>query len=483
MSVRVRFAPSPTGYLHIGGVRTALYSWLWARRHGGQFVLRIEDTDAERSTDESIEVILESMRWLGLDWDEGPGRGGDHGPYRQTERTAIYRQWAEKLVASGHAYRCFATREEIQSQREAYEKEHGAKGFRFRSPWRDRVDGHAVEPHVIRFKTPAEGTTGWDDLLRGPIEVGNREQQDFVLLRGNGLPLYNFGCFVDDLTMDITLVARGDDHMVNTPQQLLLYRAVGAEPPRFAHLPMVLGPDGKKLSKRHAAVSVLDYRDLGYVPDGLINYLARLGWSHGDQEIFTREELVSLFDWAHVGKTASRYDKKKLAHVQSHHLRALSNERLAELVVPFMARRGLTVDPAEPRLVSAIGPVKLRVATLDELADGLDYFFREDASLTYDAKGRRKFLTPDFAGHLSKLADIASEAQPFDEATLEAQVSAWVETDELKMKNVAQPARVALTGRTASPGLYETMVLLGREATVRRLRRGIDLTATEPPKA
>jgi glutamyl-tRNA synthetase len=479
MTVRVRFAPSPTGYLHIGGVRTALYSWLWARRHGGSFILRIEDTDEKRNSDEAIEIILDAMRWLGLDWDEGPGKGGDHGPYEQSERLSVYREWAEKLVAGGHAYRCFATAEEIQAEREAWEKEHG-KGFRFRSPWRDRTDGDATKPHSIRFKTPAEGTTGWDDLLRGPIEVANREQQDFVLLRPNGLPLYNFGCFVDDLTMKITLVTRGDDHIVNTPQQLLLYQAAGAEPPRFAHLPMVLGPDGKKLSKRHAAVSVLEYRDLGYVPDGLLNYLARLGWSHGDQEIFTRDELIELFDWDHVGKTASRYDKKKLAHVQSHHLREHSDEQLAELVAPFLKERGLTVDPKDDRLIGAIAPVKLRATTLADLADGLDYFFRADDTLEYDAKGQRKFLKAEYAPTLEQLAAFAEEATPYDEATLEGLIGKWVEDNELKMKHVAQPARVAMTGRTASPGLYETMVLLGRDTTVRRLRRGAELAKQAP---
>jgi len=478
MTVRVRFAPSPTGYLHIGGVRTALYSWLWARRHGGEFILRIEDTDEKRNSDQAIQIILDAMKWLGLDWDEGPGIGGEHGPYKQSERLDLYREHADALVASGHAYRCFATKEEIQAQRDAYEKEHGNKGFKFRSPWRDRTDGDAKEPHVVRFKTPREGVTGWSDIVRGPIEVANTEQQDFVLLRANGLPLYNFGCFVDDLTMKVTLVTRGDDHIVNTPQQLLLYQATGAEPPRFAHLPMVLGPDGKKLSKRHAAVSVLEYRDMGFVPDGLLNYLARLGWSHGDQEIFTRDELIELFDWDHVGKTASRYDTKKLAHVQGHHLREHSDERLAELVVPFLKTNGLEVAPTDERLIHAIGPVKLRATTLADLAEGLDYFFRADDELTYDAKGRRKFLKPEHAETLDKLHELASKAEPFDAPTLEGHIAPWVEETGIKMKLVAQPARVAMTGRTASPGLYETMALLGRDATLKRLKRGAELART-----
>lgn len=473
-TVRVRFAPSPTGTLHIGGVRTALYSWLWARQHGGEFILRIEDTDAARSTEESVQVVLDSMRWLGLDWDEGPEVPGAHGPYFQTERQALYREWSEKLIASGHAFRCYATREEIQAQRDAFEAG-GKKGFRFRSEWRERTDGDPEVPHSVRFKAPSEGAVSWEDLLRGRIEVHNREQQDFVLLRPNGLPLYNFGCFVDDLTMEITLVARGDDHIINTPQQLLLYEAVGAEPPRFAHLPMVLGPDGKKLSKRHAAVGVLEYRDMGYLPDAVLNYLARLGWSHGDQEIFTRDELVAKFGWDHVGRTASQYDKKKFEHVQNTHLHMTEDARLAALVVPWLAKRGVEVDAKDPRLVAAIGPVKLRATTLEELAEGLDYFFRADDALEYEDKGRRKFLTAELAPNLDKLAELVEAASPFDETTLENSVTTWMTENELAMKDVAQPARMALSGRTRSPGLYETIVLLGQDAAVRRLRAGAAL--------
>lgn len=478
MSVRVRFAPSPTGFLHIGGVRTALYCWLWAKQQKGEFVLRIEDTDAARSTDEAVEVVLESMRWLGLDWDEGPDVGGDHGPYFQTKRTDIYQEHAEKLIASGHAYRCFATKEETAAQRAAYEEEHGKKGFRFRSPWRERTDGDASEPHSIRFKTPADGECSWDDLLRGTITVSNSEQQDFVLMRPNGLPLYNFGCVVDDLTMGITLVARGDDHMVNTPPQLLLYAAFGAKAPQFAHLPMVLGPDGKKLSKRHAAVSVLDYRDQGYLPDGVINYLARLGWSHGDQEIFTRAELIEKFSWEHVGTAAGKYDGKKFEHVQAQHLRMLDDAELAKGVVPYLAAKGLEVPATDTKLIAAIEHVQLRCATYIELADGLDYFFRADDSLEYEAKGKRKFLTPDYVGNLERLATIVEETVPFEADKLEEAVNAWVAADEIKMKVVAQPARVALTGRMQSPGLYDTLVILGQEACLTRLRRGAEVAAS-----
>lgn len=478
MTVRVRFAPSPTGYLHIGGVRTALYAWLYARQRGGTFVLRIEDTDVERNTEEAVDVILDSMRWLGLDWDEGPDIGGPHEPYFQSQRTAIYLEHAEKLIEKGAAYRCYATQPEIQSLREAYEKEHGHGGFRFRSPWRDRTDGDRSRPHVIRFKAPTEGETGWDDLVYGKISYPNDQQQDFVLIRQNGLPLYNFGAFVDDLTMGITHVTRGDDHLVNTPPQILLYRAWGVEPPRFAHLPMVLDPKGKKLSKRRAdqgvLVAVSDYRDAGYLPDGVLNYLARLGWSHGDDEIFTRQDLKAKFDWAGCGKTGSRYDVKKLAHVQGTHLRMQDDATLAKLVVPFLQARGLEVDASDPCLPAAIAPVKLRATTLADLADGLDYFFRPDDEIVFDEKAKKKLLVPDAAPHLEQLASLI-ESGPFEAEAMEAATNAWLEAEGLQIKNVAQPARVALTGRSASPGLYETIVLLGKDHALARLRRGAEL--------
>jgi len=471
--VRVRFAPSPTGTLHIGGARTALTSWLWARRSGGTFVLRIEDTDRERSTQDSVQVVLDSMRWLGLDWDEGPEVGGDHGPYFQTERLHLYAEMAERLIQSGHAYRCYATKEEIAAQREAFEKG-GQKGFRFCSPFRDSTEERDA-PHVVRLKAPSDGKTGWQDLVKGRIDYPNAQQQDVILLRSGGVPLYNFGCFVDDLTMGITLVSRGDDHMVNTPVQILLYEAVGEKPPEFAHLPMILGPDGQKLSKRHAAVSVLEYRDKGYLPDGVINYLARLGWSHGDQEIFTREELIEKFDWEHVGKTGAKYDAKKFEHVQAEHLRMLPNESIAELARPFCDARGLRIPEGDARLADAIEYVKLRAVTLEDVATDVDYFFRDEPEM--EEKGRRKFLAPAFADNLRSLADLVEGAEPFDLATLEARVHAWMEEKDIAFKQYAQSARVAMTGRTRSPGLFEVMVVLGRDATVARLRRGAELAA------
>ena len=474
--VRVRFAPSPTGYLHIGGVRTALYSWLWARKHGGTFILRIEDTDRERSTDESIQIVLDSMRWLGLDWDEGPVVGGDHGPYVQSERLDIYARFAEKLIETGHAYRCYATKEEIAAAREAHKKTGTKDGFRFESPWRDRVEPpeDSGKPHVIRFRAPHTGATSWEDAVKGKIEILHSTLQDFILLRPDGMPLYNFGCVVDDLTMGVTLVARGDDHMINTAPQILLYEALAAPIPQFAHMPMVLAPNGEKLSKRHAAVGVLEYRDMGYLPDGVINYLARLGWSYGDQEIFTRDELIEKFSWDRVGTTAGRYDAKKFLHVQAEHLRMLPDDELAKRTVPFLAEIGIDVAPDDPALLKAIPYVKPRASTLVELAEAVDYFFQD---VVFDEKGKRKFLVPDNAENLRRLADVVEPVEPFEAAALETTVKAWMDENELPMKQVAQPARVAMTGRTRSPGLFEVMEVLGRSKTVERLRAGAELAS------
>lgn len=473
-SVRVRFAPSPTGYLHIGGVRAALYAWLYARQQQGAFVLRIEDTDVERSTDESVQAIYDSLDWLGLDCDEGPRIGGSHGPYRQSERLAIYREHAERLIDSGHAYRCYATKEELAAAREEHERLTGAAhGFRFQSPWRDRSDGNPDAPHVVRFRAPSEGKVAWNDLVKGPIEVANETHQDFVLLRGGGMPLYNFSCVVDDMLMGINLVTRGEDHVVNTAPQILLYEALGATPPTFAHMPVVLGPGGKKLSKRDAAVGVLEYRDLGYLPDSVLNYLVRLGWSHGDQEIFTRSELIEKFDWAHVGTKSAHYDAKKFLHVNAEHLRMLDDQDLAERVVPFLVARGVPTDGVTRSLLAAMPHLKPRAETLIELAEAADYFVRSEP--VFDEKGKRKFLIAENARYLRSLADLLDNTNPFDVPTLTEAVHRWLDEQDLQLKTIAQPARVALTGRTRSPGIYEVMEALGKEVSLARLRGGADL--------
>jgi glutamyl-tRNA synthetase len=465
---RVRFAPSPTGYLHIGGVRTALYNWLWARKTGGTFILRIEDTDRERSTAESVAVILDSMKWLGLEWDEGPGVGGPSAPYFQTERLETYREHAEKLIARGHAFRCFCTKEELDAQRA---KLAPGSFFRYPGTCRSRTD-RPDRPYVVRLKAPSSGTTGWVDLVKGRIDVPNDQQQDVVLVRTDGVPLYNFGAVVDDVTMGITLVARGDDHVVNTPIQILLYEMLGAPVPKLAHLPMINGPDGKKLSKRHAAVGTGEYREMGYLPDGLLNYLARLGWSHGDQEIFTRAELIEKFDWAHVGRTSAMYDAKKLQHVQASHLRMLGDAELGAKARPFLPAdlADATAKDAS-RYVAAIGTVKTRATTLAEIGGMIEFYFREPPGM--DEKAAEKFLTKDGAVPLKALRDVVAKVERFDRAELEKTVNEWLAASGTQLKTVAQPARVALTGRTQSPGLFEVMEVLGRERTLARLDAGI----------
>jgi glutamyl-tRNA synthetase len=467
--VRTRFAPSPTGYLHIGGVRTALYSWLFARRHGGKFVLRIEDTDVARNTVEAVDAIFQGMRWAGLNWDEGPDVGGPHGPYRQSERLTLYREYAEQLLASGKAYRCYATGEEKEAARAKFVAQGGkAEGFVFESPWRERAAELRDEPHVIRFRTPKEGATGFRDLVRGALEIPNKEIQDFVLMRGDGMPLYNFACVVDDMTMRISHVVRGEEHIINTAPQLLLYQALGATPPSFAHCPVILAQNGQKLSKRFAAVSVKEYAEQGYLPDAMLNYLVRLGWSHGDQEIFTRAELIEKFDFDHVGSGGAKYDLKKLAAVQSEHLRMLEPAKLAELALPFVHARGLEVSADDPRVVPAFATVRVRASTLADAAERVDFYFREPP--LFDEAAAKKFLVASAAPHLAGLAEAVDAAAPFEEAAIEAAVNRWSEQRGVAMKDFAQAARVALTGRSAAPGLFEIMAVLGRETSVRRLR-------------
>ncbi len=475
-SVRVRFAPSPTGYLHIGGARTALYNWLWARKTGGTFVLRVEDTDVKRNTEESVQAIFRALDWLGLDWDEGPRVGGDHGPYFQTERLATYRRHADRLVERGAAYRCYATKEELDAARAEFVKAHGRQGFKYPGWWRDKTerdwptDGR---PYVYRLKVPQdEGSTGWDDLVKGRIEIAHREMQDDVLLRSDGIPLYNFGCVVDDLEMGITLVARGDDHVINTPIQLLLWKALGAEAPQFAHLPMILDEKRKKMSKRDDAGSVEIYQRRGFVPDGVLNYLARLGWSHGDDELFTREELIEKFDWSGVGKEGAGYDEKKFLHVQAHHLRRMPGDELAAAAIPFAERRGLAIAEGDPRLVPAVETVRQRAVTLADVADMIDYYFREPPQIT-DEKAAAKFLAPAFLGPLRSFHALCAKQADFTATPLEAAIKAWMEAEGIGFKDYAQTVRVALSGRSATPGLFEVMEVLGKERCLARLDAAI----------
>lgn len=456
-----------------------MFNWLWARKTGGTFILRVEDTDRERSTEESVTAIFDSMRWLGLNWDEGPelkgddGKllgGGPHGPYFQTQRLDTYKRVADELIEKRLAYRCYCTKEDLDLARKAHAATGIKDAFRYPGTCRDRKD-EPDRQHVVRFRAPEAGVTGWDDLVKGRIEVPNSAQQDFVLVRGNGIPLYNFGAVVDDLTMGVNLVARGDDHVVNTPPQIMIYQALGNTVPQLAHMPMIQAPNGEKLSKRHAAVAVLDYRDNGYLADGVLNYLARLGWSHGDQEIFTRAEMIDLFNWEHVGRTAGKYDVKKFSHVQASHLRMLSDADLGKQSLPFLAKRGLSVSGSDPRLSPTMTLVKPRASTFVDVADAADYIFRD--AIVFDEQAVKKLLTKDATVALEGLLDIITKAETFAAHALEETVKAWSEASGIALKDIAQPARVALTGRKASPGLFEVIEILGRDVTIARLQHGI----------
>jgi glutamyl-tRNA synthetase len=476
-SPRLRFAPSPTGYLHIGGVRTALFNWLWARKTGGAFILRIEDTDQERSTATSQAIIFESMRWLGLDWDEGPAEiaggvdNGTHGPYTQMQRLALYAAWAERLIAAGKAYRCFCSKAELDAQREALKQRDPSAGFKYPGTCRDRTDQPDL-PYVVRFKTDRSGQVAYTDKVFGEVVTPNVELQDFVLVRSDGVPLYNFGAVVDDITMDITLVARGRDHMINTPPQILLYEAYGARAPEFAHLPMMLAPSGEKLSKRHGAVSVTEYRDHGYAPDAVLDYLSRFGWSAGEREQrLSRDELVTAFDWAQCGQKDGKFDPKKFLAINHDHLkspRLMPDDEYARRATPFVHARGLAQATASA-ITRALPLVRERAQTFVQAADLLDPVFRDPPEM--DERAVKKFLVTEAAPRLRALHDVLATTTEWTAATLEARVTAWLATARLELKDVAQPARVALTGRAASPSLFEVLAVLGRDAALARISR------------
>jgi glutamyl-tRNA synthetase len=463
---RVRFAPSPTGTLHIGGARTALFNWLWARRTGGTFVLRIEDTDRERSTREAEAAIFDAMRWLGLDWDEGPEVGGPHGPYFQMERLEVYEAHAERLVREGKAYACTCTREELEAGRKKAEAE--KRQYRYPGTCRDRPTDRS-RPHVIRFRVPEHGATAWDDLVKGHISTPHDTLQDEVILRSDRVPLYNFGAVVDDVTMGITLVARGDDHVNNTARQILMYRALGAPVPVFAHLPMILGADKTRLSKRHGATSVTAYREMGYLPEAVVNYLVRLGWGHGDQEIFTREELVRLFDLKDVGATAGVFNPDKMAWVNHEWLKRLSPEELAPRALPHFRAAGLPAeDDAKLRHVCAVA--RERARTFGEYVALFRYFY---APVELDPKARAKFLVADARPILEEIRAGIAALPALDTAPLEKLFHDAAARRGLGLGKVAQPVRVALTGGTASPGMYDVVQILGRDETLRRLDEAI----------
>lgn len=463
--VRVRFAPSPTGFLHIGGVRTALFNWLFARQQKGVFILRIEDTDQSRSTDESIHAIIEGMKWVGLDWDEGP--------YRQTERMDIYRRHALELLDKGHAYWCVCKAEELEARR----KEAEAKGLSPRYDGRCRNMGitNPSNDAALRFKAPQEGQIVVDDLIKGTITFDNSAADDLIILRSNGYPTYNFSVVVDDALMRISHVVRGDDHLTNTPRQVPIFQALGFPVPRFGHLPMILGSDKARLSKRHGATSVMAYKDMGYLPDAMVNYLVRLGWSHGDQEIFTRQELIEKFSWKHVQSSAAVFNPDKLLWINAEYIKTSPPSDVADALVPLLDAAGLQDQVkavSKEWLAQLVVLVKERAKTLLEMVEWVRPYFGE--SITLEEEAAKKFLTPAVAPVLAKLLARFESLPGFSKQAWEEVFKKFVEEEGIKMGQIAQPVRVALTGRTASPGLFEVMEVLGRDRTLLRLRRGIE---------
>lgn len=464
MTVRTRFAPSPTGFLHIGGARTALYCWLESRRRGGEFVLRVEDTDRERSTDEAVKAILDAMHWLDLDADEAP--------IYQTHQLQRYQEVAHKLVAEGKAYYAYESKDEIDAMREAAM----AKGEkpRYNGYYRDRHEPLRDDPdRVIRFRNPSEGSVVFDDKVKGRIEWSNSELDDLVIFRSDGWPTYNFAVVVDDIDMGITEVIRGDDHVNNTPRQINIYKALGAPVPEFAHLPMILDKEGKKLSKRTSAVSVMDYRKDGLLPHALLNYLVRLGWSHGDQEIFSREEMIALFDVADVNKAASRFDAEKLAWINQHYLKTDDPQTLVNEFSWHLQRAGIDLSNG-PAPVDVIIALRDRVHTLKEMAERAKIWYAPIAD--WDDKAVARHLRNDTAASVlsavkSLLADCEWKPEPIHQMI--EQVAAKL---ELGMGKVAQPLRVAMTGTQVSPSIDHTIYLVGRDEALRRIDAAIAMS-------
>lgn len=504
MSVRVRFAPSPTGYLHVGGARTALFNWLYARKMGGTFILRIEDTDVERSSWDMVEGILESLRWLGLDWDEGPEVGGPHGPYFQSQRLERYREVADGLVASGAAYRCFCDPDELKAKREAAEAS-GADG-RYDRRCLARTSDEVAQlvregrPFAVRFKLP-EGRTSFDDAVHGPIEFDNAHIEDFVILRSDRHPTYQLTVVVDDVDMEVTLVVRGDDHISNTPKQVLLYQALGQQVPAFAHVPLILGPDKKRLSKRHGATSVTEYKHQGVLPEAMVNFLALLGWSPGtDQEVFTRDELVAAFTLDGISGGNAVFNPDKLDWFNGQHLARLSGDELASRLAPLLREAGLWQEAfANSAIAGHAGAREGAAAVAGDgrdrswLARVLDLLKPRSRSYADLAKAARPFLleTPEFdeaavakhlrqpgiPDHLEALADAYARLGAFDQTSLESTLRELAATRGLKAGPLIHATRVATTGQAVSPGLFEVLELLSRERVVARLRSAAAMAA------
>ena len=455
-----RFPPSPTGYLHIGGSRTALFNWLFTKQQGGEFILRIEDTDEERSSDAATRAIIESMEWLGLSWDDGP--------YFQSRRYDLYNAVIDRLLDLGQAYHCHCSPEVLEQKR----KEAQSKGLKPKYDGTCRNLGLGPAPgSVVRLKTPVTGTTAFNDLVKGPIRFENEELDDLIIKRSNGSPTYHLAVVADDIDLGITHVIRGDDHVNNTPRQILIYKALGEPLPDYAHLPMILGPDKSRLSKRHGAMSVLAYREMGYLPHALLNALARVGWSYGDQEKFSLEEMIEKFSLDHVGKSAGVFNMEKLLDLNAWYIRESSDEFLVEQLLPFLEKQGVS-NPDLTILREIVPHLKARSKTLVEMAEGAKFCFLE--KLEYEKKGDDKFLKKGVAQLLKNLTDALKKTNPFDQDNLEKTFIWFLEENEIKLRKIAQPLRVALTGKTASPGIFEIMQVLGKEKVINRILKAVD---------
>src|SRR5579863_3380100 len=479
MTVRTRYAPSPTGALHIGNVRSGLFAYLFARHNHGVFILRIDDTDVERSTAESLDEILESLRWLGVTWDEGP----PDSKYFQSNRFERYRASALQVLRAGKAYPCYCSAAELDAMRQQAQREHRKPGYdgrcRDRTPPADLAkielpDKSAGRNYTIRFRSPREGETVVDDLIKGRAVFANSELDDLIIFRSDGVPTYNFATVLDDADFGITHVVRGDDHLPNTPRQMQIFYALGLTPPEYAHLPMVMGPDGQKLSKRHGATSVFAYRDAGYFPEALLNYLARLGWSHGDQEIFSKKELIDYFGFEACGKSAGIFNAEKLLWLNFHYMKERPLPQLAREVRPFIERAGYRRIPGdEAWLEKMIATLRERAKTMVELVDFAKFYLSD--AITIDPKAAAKFFKPEIAAPLSALAqEMESIDAEFNETTAQAAFERVLERFTMKLGQLAQPVRVALTGGMVSPGIYEVIAVLGKARTVARLRAALE---------
>ncbi len=474
MIVRSRYAPSPTGSLHIGNVRSGLFAYLYARHHHGTFILRVDDTDQERSTKESLEEILASLEWLGLEWDAGPPDPN----YFQSNRFDRYRESALKLLREGKVYPCYCSAEELEAKRKQAEREKRKPGYdgtcrdKPYAPDQQLPDRHAGRNYTIRFRSPHEGETVVEDLVKGRAVFLNSELDDLVIVRSDGVPTYNFATVIDDAEYAITHVVRGDDHLPNTPRQMQIFYALGLTPPAYAHLPMVMGTDGKPLSKRHGVTSVFAYRDAGYFPETLVNYLARLGWSHGDQEIFSKRELIEKFDFSGCGKSPGIFNAEKMLWLNFHYLKERTPAQLAREVRPFIEKRGYTIPGDQAWLEKMVATLRERAKTLVELVDFAHFYLSDEIQI--DPKAAAKFLKSEIAEPLKLLvAELAALGEGFGDATIQTAFESVLTRCNMKLGQLAQPVRVALTGGTVSPGIYEVIAVLGRERTVSRLTKAL----------